>query len=302
MNEIAKKFLSHLPMPIAARAYHLSRKVPFLHSMLVSYVRKSIPESVSVDEGILYLDRSDVAVSSTLALGMYEEFEMSIFRKLLRPRMNVVDAGAHIGYYSLAASQGIGQEGRVFAFEPEMNNRNLLEKNMKANNAVNVHIIDIALSDVKENRRFFIEKYNKAHHSFAKGDEMEKKIEISADTLDNLLVRFGSPKIDIIKMDIEGAEAIALEGMIGTIHRNDSMFIFTEFYPEAIKAVGQSPIDFLDRLHSLDFSLFLINGENKKVEKITDILSFMDTFPRKQSYKNILAVKGKKYMTDVHKL
>src|SRR5207244_1887591 len=115
-------------------------------------------------------------------------------------------------YYTVIFGTRTGQAGKVFAFEPEKNNYLILQKNIKENRLKNVMLINKALSDSAGTRKLFLEDDNRGHHSFAnhKTKNKERTVLVETDTLDNALKKFGSPQIDILKIDIEGAEPIAL--------------------------------------------------------------------------------------------
>ena len=68
-------------------------------------------------------------------------------------------------------------------------------------------------------------------------------------------------------MDIEGAEILALEGMVETIERSPGLTIFTELYPKAIRRLGRSPIEFLERIRGLGFSIFVIDEDRKRYRR-----------------------------------
>src|SRR3989344_1330123 len=103
----------------------------------------------------------------------------------------------------------------------------------------------------------------------------------------------GSPKIDIIKMDIEGAEVLALAGMKKTIARNPKIIIFTEFYPKAIERLGHSPMAFLKELITLGFSLSVINEDKSSLTNIENLEKFVSDFPGGEAFRNILATRKK---------
>ena len=174
----------------------------------------------------------------------------------------------------------------------EPNNFSFLEKNIAINRVSNVVPINVALSDRIGKRDFFLEKYNKGHHSFAQNQKSSKKIEVNTETLDESLKKFGSPPIGVIKMDIEGAEPIALRGMADTLARNPKVTIFTEIYPRSIHNLGESALAYLEELRRLGFILSLIDEDQKKLIPVNDFHKFLDSFPKGESFKNLYAVRA----------
>lgn len=76
--------------------------------------------------------------------GDWELDEAILFRAHLRPRMTVVDIGAHVGYYALLAARAVGRFGRVLAVEPHPVNAQLLRRNLARNEVRNVEVIEAA--------------------------------------------------------------------------------------------------------------------------------------------------------------
>jgi len=291
-SRLAKGAIALLPAGAPSKIYNLAIKIPVARDILGAAVRSAIPEKIESDGCTIFLDRSDIAVSGALALKGFETFETELFKQALKPGMNFVDIGAHIGYYSLIASKIVGSSGKVFSLEPEPGNFSLLKKNVEANGAMNITPINAAVSDTAGKRDLFIERYNKGHHSFGQNQGSAGKITVATETLDGVLEKHGNPRIDAIKIDIEGAEPIALRGMKATIARNPHIVIFTEVYPRCMEKLGESPKRYLEELTKLGLSLWSIDEEKEAVEKIADIDDFLSDFPRGEAFKNVIAAKA----------
>jgi FkbM family methyltransferase len=119
------------------------------------------------------------------------------FVEAIRPGDVVYDVGAWIGPYTLLASKLVGPSGRVLSFEPDPAARTQLERNVMLNDAANVQIFPIALSDSNGTARL-------------SGGESEARVgaqgdyEVETMTLPDFIAREGAP--DVIKIDIEGGE------------------------------------------------------------------------------------------------
>ncbi|HEX7724163.1 MAG TPA: FkbM family methyltransferase [Candidatus Paceibacterota bacterium] len=291
IHRALKKLIQVLPSGAPRKIYHTALKVPIARDVLGNIVRSTIPEKVATNGITLYLDREDIAVSGSLALAGFESYETDLFKQALKPGMKVLDVGAHIGYYSLLAAKAVGPTGRVISFEPEPRNNALLTKNVAANNFKNVMIVDVAASDTVGTHDFYLEKYNKGHHSFGKGSPTAEKITVTTDSIDNVLKRAGDPVIDVMKIDIEGAEPIAFRGMQDTIARSPNLTIFAEIYPSAITRLGGNALTFLEQLTSYGFKLWVINEEKQIVEPIRNLAAFTASIPGGENFKNIIAAK-----------
>lgn len=278
-KEYLKKFLKFvftiIPRGAPKLIYIFLLKPKPLRKITNSLLKLLIPHSITFQEGILYLNEKDVVVSGALSLGVYEKFEIATFRQSLKSGMTVLDIGAHIGYYSIIAAYHVGDSGRVFSFEPEPENFVSLQRNISANNFRNIQSFQYAISNRNGNENFYIAQENKASHTFAKNDTAEDCIQVATITVDNFCKSKNIRNVDIIKMDIEGAEGLALEGMKDTLRHNPHICMFTEFYPEMLQKIGYKPIDFLASLVGLGFSIFEINNETERLEEVDNLEKFM---------------------------
>lgn len=144
---------------------------------------------------------------------VYEPGVTAIIERVLAPGMSFIDIGANIGYFSVLASSIVGGQGKVFCVEPYAYNIKMLQNNFKLNNCKNCEILPFALSDSKG----FLSYDDSAGNSgnvMELGDEFAsilKSTVVYSVRLDDIIP--SCQKIDLIKMDIEGAEYLALKGM-----------------------------------------------------------------------------------------
>jgi len=181
---------------------------------------------------------------------------VSLVKKLLKEGMTFLDLGAYRGYYTLLASKLVGEKGKVFAFEPEPENFAWLTMNLRGK--TNVNLIQKAVSNNVGTIKLFLSPSDSSTHRIYDVDGKRKSIEVEVTTLDEFF-KDKPYKIDLIKMDIEGAEMKALEGMTNIISK-------TEFYPKALQESGCSPVEFLNKLIEYGFKLYLIDDEKESVE------------------------------------
>ena len=119
-----------------------------------------------------------------------------------------IDIGAHHGWFTLYFSHLVGKTGRVVAVEPCPLNLQFLQENIRLNLLSNVEVIPFALSDKPGRAELVLGDHSGVHTiMFPTGTE-RKRFQVSTTTLDDMLVRFG--KVNLVKMDIEGAELCAL--------------------------------------------------------------------------------------------
>ncbi len=140
-------------------------------------------------------------------LGSYEPEERKFFEETVKKGDVVFDIGSHVGFYALLASELVGEEGKVFAFEPLLKNLKYLKKHIKINNIKNIDVIEAAASD-KEGTAFL---ENEGDGSYAKIVK-NKGFEVKTVVLDNLVKSGKLSAPNIIKIDVEGAEFSVLKG------------------------------------------------------------------------------------------
>lgn len=218
----------------------------------------------------MYVDSSYIRMARNLIIdGVWEPFETELFKSRLRRGMKVVDIGAFWGYYTLIAAKAVGEEGKVFAFEPEPHNYNLLVKNVEINGYRNVLPIQKAVSNKEGITKLFLMQDNPGGHTiYPYNSSLQRNfIEVETVSLDEFF-RGKTDKIDIIKMDAEGAEFAIFQGMHEMLERSNNLEIFMEFWPEGLRRFGHSPEEFLEELLKYGFNLFYINEQEKKIEAI----------------------------------
>jgi len=160
----------------------------------------------------------------------------------IKEGMVIIDAGAHIGTFTLLASKMVGEQGKVIAIEPQQDSFLQLTKNLEINKIKNVIPINIGLSDFNGNKDFFVDKES-ACSSFILNSNRQiiGKPNIKVKTLDSVLQEMNIDKVDFLKIDTEGAEPEILKGAKQTIIKNPEikMAIASYHYPEEKEEVFQ---------------------------------------------------------------
>jgi len=239
------------------------RKIPLAQSAYAYLYKQWVPRdgfSVDVFGSRLLLDPEDMGMSRALLLadGKWEAGQTEVLRSLLREGATFVDVGANIGYYSVLAARIVGPRGRVFAFEPSPRNFAFLERNVTANFHRNVALISKAVSDCCGTTQFEIDPASSGTHRVSVSGARPNSILVETTSLDEYFVA-GDVRIDLIKMDAEGAEPLILAGMQRAIKRNPNLILVTEFSPVAILDLGHSPEGFLNDLRDSGFAIHPIS-------------------------------------------
>jgi len=237
----------------------------------------------------MYSDTPDRFLASLLwKTAILESYETRLLQQLVKPGMRVVDIGANIGYYALLLARLVGQTGKVIAFEPDQNNYRLLLKNAVRNGLTTITAVEKAVADYTGRARLFINKGHRGDHRLFDPEGQRPSIEIETTTLDDFLA--DSP-VDIIKMDIQGAEWLALQGMQVTLASNPELVMLIEFSPYHLQESGADPAGLLDLIRFAGFDIKLIDEKQKKLYPVSRAALLSRCNGR--HYENLLLVKRK---------
>lgn len=253
-------------------------EIPLFRAAYSSFLAGLHPR-VTVQGCTFYLNPKDLTVSRNLLLhNSWEPFETQIVLQEIKEGDVVLDIGANLGYYTVLAAKQAGEAGKVFAFEPDPNNFALLEKNVKANNCRNVILERKAVSNTTGKLKLHLSEENKGDHRIFQSGDSRKVIEIEAVSLDDYFKDYAG-KIDFIKMDIQGAEGLALQGMGSLLQKNSRLEMVTEFWPKGLKASGVEPEDYLNILTQQGFRLYEINEETKYLKPTRSVELLQVPYP-----------------------
>ena len=175
----------------------------------------------------------------------YEPDLVHYLKRVLRPGMICVDAGANVGYLSMLMAKKVGRMGRVVSFEPTQRSFAALCRNIQLNGLTNVTGEQVALSDHNGTLEFHegpldYDVYNSAgniSHPSALSVTFKSTI-VPCMTLDSYLNANNIEKVDLIKIDVEGGELSALKGMEETLERNPQALLIIEFADQTTRGFG----------------------------------------------------------------
>lgn len=205
--------------------------------------------SVKIDGQKFYL-RSDI--SPSVEESDIEPHVSSLFRSMLKEGMVVVDVGAAMGFYTLLAAKRIGNSGLCYSFEPDPYCFKTLVKNINVNSWNNVKPFQLALSDRNGKRRM------RLFMGFTSSKNIGGTYIANVVTLDSFLK---TTDIDIVKIDVEGAEYEVLRGMKKILELG-KVKIICEVHPSHLLSLGYSTTDILDILKQYNYSIYLINEDS----------------------------------------
>lgn len=213
---------------------------------------------------LLHADPADAAVGATVAgRGPYEPHVAAVLEARLRPGRHVVDIGANIGWFTMLFALRVGPEGHVLAVEPSVANARLLEASRRANGFGNITLLPVAASD--DNGALALGRVysNGTTSTLDSVDALDAEI-VPSLRLDDVLARRSHP-IDLVKIDVEGHEALALGGMARTL-AEDRPVIVSEFAPDMMRGrSAMSGRDYLVWLEGMGYRLAVIAQQGAPV-------------------------------------
>ena len=215
----------------------------------------------------MLVDTRDAAIAPWLVLdGMWEPHVTAWMQSTLVRGNVFVDVGANVGYFTLLGAKLVGPEGLVVAVEAHPDLAVILQSNVVINGVygyVTTH--NRAAWSENADIEFHIRQHFAGNSSVGTIDapglqrlgDTERAVTVQAVELDDLLAGLPRP-VDVIKIDVEGAEVHALTGLRRTIESNPGLVIMFEWARAQIESVGDTPAALAELIDSYGFKLELL--------------------------------------------
>jgi FkbM family methyltransferase len=225
--------------------------------------------------------------------GESERMLTQIVEKEIKKGDIVLDIGAHIGYYTLIFAKLVGTEGRVYAFEPDPDNFTILNRNIEINGYSNIVTEQTAVSNQTGRTLLHLSPNNPGDHRIYSSFDDRDYIQVDCKKLDDY---FEGKQINVnfIKMDIQGSEALAAEGMRMLLERSKQLKVIIEFWPDGLKRAGTSPEVFLESLNRSGFKfIYDIDGYNNAIRPATiqSLITKYNDNDSRRSFTDLLLLK-----------
>ena len=197
-------------------------------------------------------------------LGSYEYEKQILFTKVVKEGSVVYDIGAHVGFYTLLASELVGPKGKVIAFEPYPRNLEYLKRHLQLNKCNNVTVIEAAVAE-QSGIGFFEEGDNSTTGHLSSNSKHGVKVKTVS--LDDLVLKKQIPPPDYMKIDVEGAELLVFKG---------ARLVLINYYPTIFLATHGVEVhkECCEFLKEIGYNLQSINEES--IEKTDEILAFKE--------------------------
>jgi FkbM family methyltransferase len=212
--------------------------------------------------GHLLAPIDDLALICLFRSGVpWEQATSRLLDLILQEGMTFVDIGAHVGIHTLHGAFRVGRSGAVIAFEPTPRVFGLLQRTVRLNGIDEFcKCMDIALSS-SEGLAMFHMSHCYGHNSLYRlpaGNE-KCELEVKTATLDSLLPDI--QRLDVVKIDVEGAELDVLEGMKHLLANHRDIVLIVEFGLPHLQRTGITPAEWFGRFFDFGFALFALDEQ-----------------------------------------
>jgi FkbM family methyltransferase len=235
------------------------------------------PRVMSWDDGLELLVVPGQQISQAVYLsGLYEPATTAVLRKLLRKGDTFVDVGANIGLFTMIASRCVGRSGRVLAFEPSRREFTTLRYHIDHNGLENAQALQVALGSYDGTATLHVADavhagLNTIEDRFiyqGVGEAYRETVPVMR--LDDVVEQHGISRVDMIKIDVEGAEHRVIAGARQTIARHRPTLVLEITGPAlAPENAGRTSIESL--LSSLGYDYAAIDGDTGAVRRASNL-------------------------------
>jgi FkbM family methyltransferase len=218
------------------------------------------------------------ALDRELIYDGFETAEAAFVTRFVRPGMTVLDVGAHHGLYTLLASKCVGRSGRVIAFEPSSRERRRLSRHLWINRCGNVDVQACALGDhTGEGDLYLVEGEHDWCNSLRAPniEERTSKVRVEVRRLDDVLEGLSWPRVDFIKLDVEGAELSFLHGARRMLRGDVRPAILVEVQDVRTAPWGYAARDIVQFLADAGYGWFAL-ADDGSLESISSELASYD--------------------------
>lgn len=267
-------------MPTISKLYRRWRKEQYSIRFIISWtlfrLGISIPLSLTFDKATNTLIRFGTSSAShkIFRKKFNPVINKAVFRRFAKPGATVFDVGANIGMYTLLSAHLMGEKGGVFAFEPTHSSFRELLVNIKLNSVSRVVMpILTAISDENKIAHFIDHTYSKEQNRLASdNDHTDNNIPVLTIRLDTFMQTVAVDHIDLLKIDVEGAELKVLRSLGERIA--DVSAIYFECREDTYRRFDYDTKEVINYLERKGFSVFLpfLNSDNElQLKELRDV-------------------------------
>jgi FkbM family methyltransferase len=189
-------------------------------------------------------DLADAIAREVCVTGYYEPPVTRIVQRLVSRGGTLVDAGANWGYFSLLAAAAVGEHGRVIALEPDPRHFMRLARNIEMNGFANITGFQVAAGSrdaIVTLSGYDDQAENRGVSRIGHASGALHRFDVHSTTIDRLTATMG--RVDMVKIDVEGAEMDVLAGMRDGLGVARYASIVLELHPALLREQGTDPAD-----------------------------------------------------------
>ena len=201
----------------------------------------------------------------------YEKGLDTFIKTVVKDGDCVFDIGAHIGYYSFLFSNLTGKTGNCYSFEPQKNLFEIIKLTMKANGISNIIPFNTLLSNKTGKIKFFQaedQSHSSVTASIGKSEAISSSYDIDSITIDDFIRENKIPSVKLMKIDVEGAEFMVLEGAKESLKNRIIKNLLIELHEEQLKELGSSIESLISYLEEMNFKIFYFDYKTGLTEYI----------------------------------
>jgi FkbM family methyltransferase len=242
------------------RFWYLKAPVPFEIRRLMCGLLPYPGDQIVEIEGVKFrLNLHDLLQINLYNNHMWDPESTWWWLYLASKASQVMDIGAHVGYFSLLAARSAGQESRVYSVEPNPAAREQLEHNIMLNEFSNLEVLPFAISDSKASIEMYIRTFLEPGASsryWTPG--YDRQITVSTTTLDELCDRLELHTMHLIKIDIEGGELALVEGSLKGLGAGRYPVLMIELHPAILSETENRTL--LNLLRDCRYTIYSLTG------------------------------------------
>ena len=220
---------------------------------------------------------------------MYEPETTRCLASVLTHGDSFIDIGAHIGYFSCVAAKLVGNEGKIFSFEPESSNYQHLLKHISLNNLQNIMPFRLAVGDRNGTVSLYVNQDNDGGHALwdvrshffnIESRKHMKTDRVPQTTLETALSQKSLHPLKAIKIDTEGSEYNIIRGGLGLIQRHNVPYVLCEVNRFGLQQMGTSETALRQLMSHLGYNSFLLTQNPPYFMKLlpTDVVNSKAVF------------------------
>lgn len=221
----------------------------------LAWLRRHLDAMRSRDIGIraitlgpdrLFVDTVDrYAAGLAWKLGLRDGAAQRLIAREVGPGMVAVDVGANVGWYTLTLARTVGPDGQVYALEPEARCFELLGRAVGAQ-SFQVELRQVAAADYSGWTTLYLANVDQGDHRIVPAAAERRMVTVRAVSLDDLLA--DAPRVDFVKVSVQGAELSALRGLRRTLARHPALGLLCCISPALLQRAGTDADSLFDLL------------------------------------------------------